>query len=114
MLSFMWMAVNDDAFNANTLYVMLCFATLYYAITCYLCHIMLYHAMLVLPMPMLCYVMLCYAMLCYWHQNAMHRSAEFQGPSNAVDLLWSCEGLWRDISFVQDIELSYIFPHKRR
>ena len=25
----------------------------------------------------------------------MHRSAKFQTPPNALDLLWSCEGLWR-------------------
>jgi len=28
----------------------------------------------------------------------MHRFAK--SPPNAVDLLWSCEGLWRGISFV--------------
>ena len=30
----------------------------------------------------------------------MHRSAKFQTPPNAVDLLWSCEGLWSGLSFV--------------
>jgi len=32
--------------------------------------------------------------------NSMHRSAKFQTPPNAVDLLWSCEGLLRGLSFV--------------
>ena len=32
--------------------------------------------------------------------NCMHRSAKSQTPPNAVDLLWSCEGLWRGLSFV--------------
>jgi len=32
--------------------------------------------------------------------SEMHRSAKFQTPPNAVDLLWSCEGLWRGLSFV--------------
>ena len=27
--------------------------------------------------------------------RSMHRSAKFQTPPNGVDLLWSCEGLWR-------------------
>ena len=30
----------------------------------------------------------------------MHRSAKLQTPPNAVDLLWSCESLWRGLSFV--------------
>ena len=30
----------------------------------------------------------------------MYRSAESQTPSNAADLFWSCEGLWRCLSFV--------------
>jgi len=30
----------------------------------------------------------------------MDRSAKFQTPPIAVDLLWSCEGLWRGLSFV--------------
>jgi len=30
----------------------------------------------------------------------MHGSTKFQTPPNAVDLLWSCEGLWRGLSFV--------------
>jgi len=30
----------------------------------------------------------------------MHRSAKSQTPPNAVDLLLSCEGLWRGLSFV--------------
>jgi len=29
-----------------------------------------------------------------------HRSAKFQTPANAVDFLWSFEGLWRSLSFV--------------
>jgi len=33
-------------------------------------------------------------------ERSMHRSAKFQTPPNAVDLLWSCEGLWRGLSFV--------------
>ena len=43
------MAVNDDAFNANILYVMSCHVMS--------CHVMSCHVML-------CYVMLCYVMLC--------------------------------------------------
>jgi len=30
----------------------------------------------------------------------IHRSAKSQTPPKAVNLLWSCEGLWRDLSFV--------------
>jgi len=30
----------------------------------------------------------------------MHRSAKYQTPPNAVDLLWSREGLWMGLSFV--------------
>ena len=30
----------------------------------------------------------------------MHHSVKFQTPPNAVDLLWSCEGLWRSLSLV--------------
>jgi len=32
--------------------------------------------------------------------GSMHHSAKFQTPPNAVDLSWSCEGLWRGLSFV--------------
>ena len=30
----------------------------------------------------------------------MHHSAKFETPPNGVDFLWSCEGLWRGLSFV--------------
>jgi len=38
--------------------------------------------------------------LCFNERFTMHRSAKFQTPPNAVDLLWSCEGLWRGLSFM--------------
>ena len=30
----------------------------------------------------------------------MHRSTNFLAPPNAVDFLWSCDGLWMGLSFV--------------
>jgi len=42
--------------------------------------------------------------LTFRHNNVrpqvMHRSAKFQTPPKSVYLLWSCEGLWRGLSFV--------------
>jgi len=39
---------------------------------------------------------------------AMHRSANFKTPPNAVDLPWSCEGLWRGLSFVCSISYCHL------
>ena len=42
---------------------------------------------------------LCCPYFAPWHQKIMHRSAKLHTPPNAVDLLWSCEGLWMGYFF---------------
>ena len=38
----------------------------------------------------------------------MHRSAKCQAPPNAVDFLWSCEGLWKGLSFVFSMSVCHL------
>jgi len=42
----------------------------------------------------------CALVLTIMQSPTMHRSAKLQTPPNAVDLLWSCRGLWWGLSFV--------------